>query len=246
MYCDRGFLIELFGVLGVLFILYLAAMMKFDNIPLVPVVVERLEEIAPEVYLLEFKRFFEFEPGQVIKLAWAKDMDPRLYSVASGAQDKNIQIVFNVVNDGTLTPKLAQIRPGDLLYASKAFGQFICGDSKAWWIAAGTGIAPFASMFRSGMQENKVLIHGGKFHDSFYFEEEFLPVLKENYIRCSSQEKVEGAYHGRLTHYLRELESLPTDAVYYLCGSSEMVVETRDILISKGIKFGQIVGEIYF
>ena len=221
-------------------------MTQFDHIPLVPVIVEKLEEIARDVYIFEFKRFFDFEAGQVVKLAWDKADEPRLYSIASGVDDVNIQLVFNVVGDGTLTPKLSNIIPGDSLYSSKAFGKFICGDGPAWWIAAGTGIAPFASMFRSGMQTDKVLIHGGKFADSFYYANEFAPILEDSYVRCSSQEPVEGAYHGRLTHYLRELEELPKKAVYYLCGSSEMVVETRDILIAKGISFGQIVSEIYF
>ena len=221
-------------------------MTDFEQIPLVPVVVERLVEVARDVFILEFIRFFDFEPGQVIKLAWGKDMEPRLYSIASGSQDRYIQLIFNVVDDGILTPKMAAIQPGDKLYASKAFGKFICDDGPAWWIAAGTGIAPFSSMLRSGMNNNKVLIHGGKFADSFYFSEEFENAMQDQYLRCSSQEKVDGAYHGRLTNFLREKDSLPTDAVYYLCGSSEMVVETRDILISKGIKFGQIVSEIYF
>ncbi len=221
-------------------------MNQFDLIPLVPVVVERLSEIARDVYILEFKRFFDFEAGQVVKLAWTKDEEPRLYSIASGVNDRNIQLVFNVVGDGTLTPKLAKIKPGDQLFSSTAFGKFTCGDGPAWWIAAGTGIAPFASMFRSGMTEKKVLIHGGKFADSFYYSNEFEPHLKENYIRCSSQEVVAGAYHGRLTNYLREQEAFPAQAVYYLCGSAEMVVETRDILIAKGVRYEQIISEIYF
>ncbi len=66
-------------------------MVDFQHIPLVPVVVERLEEIAPQVYILEFLRFFDFEPGQVIKLAWEEKMEPRLYSIASGAKSKYIQ-----------------------------------------------------------------------------------------------------------------------------------------------------------
>jgi ferredoxin--NADP+ reductase len=40
--------------------------------------------------------------------------------------------------------------------------------------------------------------------------------------------------------------NLPTDENYYLCGSSEMVVETRDILVDKGVPFGNIIAEIYF
>jgi len=221
-------------------------MTNFDNVPLIPVVVERLEEVAPEVYILEFLKVFDFEAGQVIKLAWSSDMEPRLYSIASGKNDRNIQLIFNVVDDGVLTPKLATIKPGDELMASRAFGKFVCSEGESCWIAAGTGIAPFSSMLRSGMTDNKMLIHGGKYKESFYFSDEIKTTLKENYIRCSSQEEVDGAYHGRLTSYLREKDDLSRSAVYYLCGSSEMVVETRDILISKGIPFKQIISEIYF
>ena len=65
-------------------------------------------------------------------------------------------------------------------------------------------------------------------------------------MRCCSQEKGEGVYEGRLTDYLKSLNNLPLNYKYYLCGSAEMVVETRDILIGKGIAFEQIIAEIYF
>ena len=51
---------------------------------------------------------------------------------------------------------------------------------------------------------------------------------------------------GRLTDWLREQSFLPTELKYYLCGSPEMVVEVRDILISRHIPFGQIISETYF
>ncbi|MBE0653662.1 MAG: hypothetical protein IH594_07675 [Bacteroidales bacterium] len=53
-------------------------------------------------------------------------------------------------------------------------------------------------------------------------------------------------YHGRLTSWLKEQEHLPRDYKYYLCGSAEMVVQTRDILVAKGISFDRIMAEIYF
>ena len=55
-----------------------------------------------------------------------------------------------------------------------------------------------------------------------------------------------GVYHGRVTRYLAEEESLDPELNYYLCGSAEMVVDTRDVLIRKGIPFNRIVSEIYF
>jgi ferredoxin/flavodoxin---NADP+ reductase len=208
--------------------------------------VESVREIAEGVYLLEFKRFFEFEAGQIISLSLSEDQKPRMYSIASGEKDANIQVLFNVVNEGQLTPLLSSLKAGDFIWTSVGFGKFTGIEGEAYWIAQGTGVAPFASMFRSGQQNRKTLIHGGRFPDSFYYSDEFEPVLKENYIRCCSRVELEGAYHGRVTDYLNSLDSLSKEAMYYLCGSSEMVVETRDILIRKGVPFRRIVGEIYF
>ena len=208
--------------------------------------VESLREIAEKVYVLEYRRFYEFEAGQIISIALSDNEDPRMYSIASGERDENIQVLFNVVNDGHLTPALSGLKTGDFIWSSKGFGKFTGIDGDAWWIAQGTGIAPFSSMFRSGQTERKVLIHGGRHSDSFYYQDEFEPVLKADYIRCSSKDIVPGAFQGRVTDYLNSLSSLPGEAMYYLCGSSEMVVETRDILIRKGVPFRRIVGEIYF
>jgi ferredoxin--NADP+ reductase len=151
-----------------------------------------------------------------------------------------------VVNEGKLTPSLSGLKAGDVLWSSVGFGKFTGIESDAWWIAQGTGIAPFASMFRSGQTINKHLVHGGRFENSFYYSDEFEPVLKENYVRCCSREDVPGTFHGRVTDYLNSLQSLSPEPMYYLCGSSEMVVEVRDILIKKGVPWKRIVGEIYF
>jgi ferredoxin--NADP+ reductase len=56
----------------------------------------------------------------------------------------------------------------------------------------------------------------------------------------------QGVYSGRVTQYLQEQARLDPNLKYYLCGSAEMVVEARDILISKGIPFEHIISEIYF
>jgi ferredoxin--NADP+ reductase len=208
--------------------------------------VESVREIAEGVFILEFHRFFNFEAGQIVSIALDADQEPRMYSIASGERDMNIQLLFNVVSEGYLTPLLAGLKPGDHLWTTEGSGKFRGTDGDAWWIAQGTGIAPFASMFRSGQKERKVLIHGGRFADSFYYSDEFEPVLGDRYIRCCSREQVDGFFSGRLTDYLNSLSTLPPEPLYYLCGSTEMVVETRDILIRKGVPFRQIVGEIYF
>jgi len=115
-----------------------------------PARVSSQQEMAPGIYLLSFPRNLDFEAGQVISLALEKDGARRLYSICSGEQDPEIGILYNVVEEGYLTPKLSDVKKGDELWYSEARGEFTCGTEAAVWIAAGTGIAPFYAMLRSG------------------------------------------------------------------------------------------------
>ncbi|MFA9371932.1 MAG: oxidoreductase [Labilibaculum antarcticum] len=202
--------------------------------------------IAPGVFVLKYKKVKSFTAGQYIGLTTDLSVTPRLYTIASGENDTEVQVLYNLKDDGWLTPRLSEIKPGSELYVTNPDGDFIDDESPAWWIASGTGIAPYSAMIRSGLHKNKTLIHGGRYNHSFYFENEFIPILKDNYIRCCSQDKGEGLYHGRLTRYLQDVENLPTDCRYFICGSPEMVVEVRDLLIKRGVKYDKIVAEIYF
>lgn len=204
------------------------------------------EEISTGVFVISYARKHDFIPGQVIKIAIDKEQPPRIYSICSGNHEKEIRILFNIKEDGYLTPKLATMIPGETILVSKPYGSFLGTDEPAWWIATGTGIAPFYSMFQSGQFENKKLIHGARYLNQFYFEDELDWGLGENYVRCCSQEQSCNVFPGRVTDYLKTLNDLPTDQKYYLCGKALMVVEVRDLLIEKGIPYGNIIAEIYF
>lgn len=201
------------------------------------------ELIAPKVYLISFKRTIKFKPGQIIGLTNDVKLEPRLYSICSSPKDVLVSILFLVKDTGKLTPSLASYEVGDNLWMTPVQGKFIYDDKPAWWIATGTGIAPFYSMFKSGQVPLK-LIQGGRRSEDFYFSKVFSSLI--DYVQCSSLEIVEGAYLGRLTLYLKEMDSLPTDINYYLCGSAEMVVDVRNLLIGKGVPFEHIITEIYF
>jgi ferredoxin--NADP+ reductase len=211
-----------------------------------PVTVSFTEERSQGVYLFGFLREFDFIAGQVIGIALEEEGPRRLYSICSGENDREIQILYNVIDDGYLTPRLAGIEKGFTLWITEPRGSFTSDGEPAIWIAAGTGIAPFYSMFRSGFSDHKTLIHGSRYLEQFYFFDEFSSQLGTRYIRCCSAEDDGSVYLGRVTGYLQEAEALDPELKYYLCGSAEMVVETRDVLISRGIPFDRIISEIYF
>jgi ferredoxin--NADP+ reductase len=203
------------------------------------------EEISPGVYVISFKRDFEFTPGQVVKISLSPAQVPRIYSICSGNSEDEVRILFNIKEGGELTPRLASLIPGESIFVSEPYGSFVDSNEPAWWIATGTGIAPFYSMFRSGGVAKKTLIHGVRQLNQFYFEDEWEQALSENYVRCCSGESSCDTFPGRVTDYLAQLDQLP-DVNFFICGKALMVVEVRDLLIEKGISFNKIFAEIYF
>lgn len=204
-----------------------------------------IEEVADGKYILQFEKQFEFKAGHVVAITVDQSHDPRIYSVCSGENDASMQIIFDIKYDGLLTPRLVELKTGETFYVSKPYGSFLPDkEQDMWWIATGTGIAPFYAMLRSGYTAQK-LLHGGRTKANFYFEREFKKALKENYLRCSTGMDGIGDYFGRVTAYIEEQE-LPKHNKYYLCGRALMVVEVRDLLISKGIPYENIISEIFF
>ena len=203
-------------------------------------------EISPNVFVISWKRTNEFEPGQVIKIAADLHEPPRIYSICSGNKEEEIYVLFNIKPAGNLTPRLAQMKTGDEIFVSDPYGSFACDESPAHFIATGTGIAPFYSMIRSGRFRNKTLIHGVSYASQFYFEDFLEKELGDRYIRCCSRETTGVHFPGRITDYLLGRDELPKGDKYYLCGQALMVVEVRDLLIQKGVPYGQIHAEIFF
>lgn len=209
------------------------------------VIITKNIEIAPGIYLISFRRDFDFLPGQVIKITSDNSVAPRMYSIASGASDPDIQLIYDIKPEGQLTNMLKRLGTGDKLLVSPPVGNFNCKEGKVWWIATGTGIAPFYSMFRSGRTKEITLLHGVRKPENALFIDEF-SVLGERYKPCCSGKQANGMFKGRVTDYLNHYETIPVDASFYLCGSAEMVVDVRDLLIEHKVPFGNIYSEIYF
>ncbi len=100
-------------------------------------------------------------------------------------------------------------------------------------------------MVRAGRSTHKVLVHGSRRPERLYLGDYLRRRMGEAYRPCRSGAQGEGCHHGPLLEYLGGME-LPGDVPYLLCGSAEMVVAVRDLLMEKGVSFGKIVAEIFF
>ena len=196
--------------------------------------------------VLSFMNNFSFRAGQVIGITVSPTIPPRLYSIASGEQEEKIEILYKIVSEGILTPRLDKAKPGDSLYITPPFGNFISSDSSSFFVATGTGIAPYLSMIRSGFSKCKKLLHGSRIYDDFYYDGFLQNKLGEKYVQCYTGPDNYPVYRGRVTNFLNEYDQFDSSDKYYLCGSAEMIVEAREVLIRRGIPFQNIKSEIYF
>lgn len=224
----------------------LFTMKNWDEIHYSILNVDANQLIAEGAYLLSFKRNFSFHAGQVIALGVTPDIAPRLYSIASGENDENVEILYTEKSGGELSPMLSLLKQGDKILVSEPFGTFTQISDDAIYVAAGTGIAPFMSRILSGKGNNPTLIHGVSFPDYFYYSGFLENNLGKSYVQCCSRCQHDDYFQGRVTDFLKQWKNLNPNKKYYLCGSAEMVVETRDVLISRGVPFGNINAEIYF
>lgn len=97
-----------------------------------------------------------FRSGEFVMIGLLGDTGKpllRAYSIASPAWDDELEFYSIKVPDGPLTSKLQHIKPGDeIILRPKPVGTLVhdalLPGRRIWFLATGTGFAPFASLLR--------------------------------------------------------------------------------------------------
>ncbi|MFN6924210.1 MAG: ferredoxin--NADP reductase [Tabrizicola sp.] len=97
-----------------------------------------------------------FRSGEFVMIGLMDDRGKpllRAYSIASPAWDEELEFYSIKVPDGPLTSRLQHIQPGDeIILRPKPVGTLVhdalLPGKRLWFLATGTGIAPFASLMR--------------------------------------------------------------------------------------------------
>ncbi|MDX9908074.1 MAG: oxidoreductase [Bacteroidales bacterium] len=189
---------------------------------------------------------FKFEAGQHVSLSVLGDFQSREYSIYSAEDAEFLEVLVKEVDGGYFTPKLKNLKKGDILEIHGPFGRFSLDKNKLEthrhiFIASGTGIAPFRSMIMSNLGLDYQIIHGVRHGNEAYERELYAP---ERYLLCTSRDE-SGDYKGRLTGYLKETE-FDKNSSFYLCGNSDMIFDAMEILKGKGFGRKDINVEVYF
>lgn len=202
---------------------------------------------------------FRFQSGQFAMIGLQLDGRPlmRAYSMVSPHYEETMEFLSIKVPDGPLTSKLQHIQPNDtILVGRKASGtllmQNLLPGRYLYLLATGTGLAPFMSLIRDPEVyerfEKVILVHGcrqiaelaySQFITQTLPDDEYLgeAVRKQlAYYPCVTRETFR--HMGRIPILLEQgkiagdcdLPSINSEDRFMLCGSPEMLRDTRDVL----------------
>lgn len=209
--------------------------------------IEDIRQLTGNAFSIKLpKARFAFKAGQHISLGIVGGNQSREYSIYSGENDPNLEVLIKEVQNGYFTPQLRRLKVGRVLEIHGPFGKFgmepeLAAHGKFVFIASGTGIAPFRSIIRTYPTIDYTIIHGVRYSEEAYDRDQY---DSKRYKLCTSREN-KGDYYGRLTGYLKSCTFAP-ETHFDLCGNSDMIFDALEILKDKGFDRDQIHCEVYF
>jgi ferredoxin--NADP+ reductase len=213
---------------------------------------------------------FRYQSGQFSMIGLMVDGKPllRAYSMVSPHYEENLEFLSIKVQNGPLTSRLQHIQPGDtMLVGRKASGtlllQNLLPGRTLYLLSTGTGLAPFMSVIRDpdvyDHFEKVVLVHGCRQVNELAYDEIITKELPRNeffgeqvskqliYYPTVTREAFRN--QGRIptlleTGRLCDDIGLPRLSVendrFMLCGSPEMLKDTRTLLDKLGMTEGNM------
>jgi ferredoxin--NADP+ reductase len=211
-----------------------------------------------------------FRSGEFVMIGLPNAEKPvyRAYSVASPAWDDELEFFSIKVPDGPLTQHLQKIQPGDtILIRPKPTGTLVLDaltpGKRLFMISTGTGIAPFASLIRDPdtyerfqqvylthtCREAKELVYGQELVANLINDPLIGELVEGRVTLYSATTREVTPRMGRITTLIQNgglFEDLgiekfnpETDRVM-ICGSMEMIRDTKTLVESLGFEEGSL------
>lgn len=212
-----------------------------------------IKEYNSSLIKLSVKRGeINFKPGQHFSLSIDQIFINREYSAYSGPKDELLDFLIRIVDQGSLSTKIKNLKIGEKLYLHGPFGKFLDDINFDLYkniicISTGSGIAPYRSLI-SNNRSNKIrIIQGIRTSDDIIEEDEF-ENIDINYC-ITRNRKMGNSYKGRVTEFILENknEFIDDKNIFFICGNKEMIADVYKILIDNyGIPSTRIIAESFF
>ncbi len=201
-----------------------------------------------------------FESGQFVRVGLEIDGDvvARPYSLVNSPDESALEIYFNIVPEGPLSPRLFELETGDdIMVATRPAGFLTISEvpesNNLWMLATGTAIGPFLSILKGESVWQKfaqvTLCYSVRTQEELAYADEILQISKQrnsqfSFIPIITREEAPNALRERIPQAinngnleLRANTNLSADDSHVMmCGSSEMITEVSAVLESRGMR----------
>jgi ferredoxin--NADP+ reductase len=200
-----------------------------------------------------------FQAGQFVRIALDVDGEriARPFSFVNPPEDRTLEFYGVIVPDGPLSPRLALLQPGEMLYyADNPSGFLVLAEvppaEELWLVSTGTGIAPYLSILQTAAPwqtyRRVILVHAVRRANELVYREIIDSALSRRgeqfrYVTFVSREKHSGSLEGRIPAAIRDgrLEAAampfaPERSQFMLCGNPDMVKDVTAALSERGFR----------
>ncbi len=201
-----------------------------------------------------------FQPGQFVRVGLdiEGEVVARPYSLVSLPGKFPIEIYFNIVPDGPLSPSLFALEKGDSVLVAPNPAGFLTLDEvpecrHLWMIATGTGVGPFLSILSDDAVwqrfERVVLCYSVRTADELAYGALIESVRNAyptqfRFLAHVTRESIDDTIHQRVSTSLKDgtLESRAEtglsadDSHVMMCGSTDMIKDVSELLEARGMR----------
>ena len=201
-----------------------------------------------------------FQAGQFIRVGLDIEGERvgRPYSLVNAPHEDLHEIYFNIVEEGPLSPRLAQLRPGDRLFAVPKPSGFLTLDEvpearHLWLLATGTALGPFLSILKTATPwerfEHIVLGHSVRRRSELAYQDSirqlqekhgaqlhFVPFVTREPCGENLGQRIPTCIESGALEQRTGLELNPEDSHVLLCGNAAMLQDTLAVLEKRGLK----------
>lgn len=201
-----------------------------------------------------------YEAGQFVRIGLrdGDDVLARPYSLVNTPQERHLEVYFNIVEEGPLSPRLFELEAGDDVLVSDNPSGFLTVSEipeckHLWMMATGTGIGPFLAILKSQAAwqrfEKIILCYSVSYAVELAYQEVIANIGAEHgsrfhFVPVVTRESHQGSLGKRLPMLMQDgsLEQHSgiginaDDSHVMMCGSSNMITDVSAELASRDMK----------
>lgn len=201
-----------------------------------------------------------YESGQFVRIGLkdGEDVVARPYSLVNTPQESYLEVYFNIVEEGPLSPRLFALEAGDdILVASNPSGFLTISEipecKHLWMIATGTGIGPFLSILKSDAAWQKfekiILCYSVSYAEELAYRDiierivsthreqfQFVPIVTRETIPETLGKRITSLMQDGSLEQHTDLSINAENSHVMMCGSSNMITDVSAELVSREMK----------